>query len=923
MRDEQAECGTGKSMKRARLLGIALLGALAAGGLPAFADAPSAAAAAPPPLSAEKAAPSIASSYGSGDFGEWGADQWGLPAYHYAADEATDPDAKQAELEGGTQAQHQVGNEDIKGMSFNDGYTQLWSQERLAQWANLYEPEHDHYGGGYGYLNVGGKVGSTFYLDHQSDESFQRYFGVGYYRKSMAFQGLNVTEDTVAPFGNDPVLVDDVTITNTTSKPVKASWFEYWDVNPYSMLGGKGVSRGLLSPTWDPSDRTLAVAQYGDDPRDTEPLSIFASALNGAAPTYETSASSFFGSGTRAIPAEVASDQLSQTIAAPNAPGATGSTLFVLRTPVSLGRGKSVTLRYVYGMAHPGEIPGLVARYAGKPRAENESELQWRASLPKADFGSSYTWVARELEWDAYLLRSATVDEEPCGEHTITQGGYYQYLDGLNLGERSWDHYELPMIYSDPALAREILLYTVNFQPPGAPQDAQLPYGSGPFCERVDLGTSNDLDFWLLNAAAEYGLATRDLSFFHSQAPFYAGASSGTVWEHLKWAFEHAESQRGPNGEYLMGSTGDWSDFSTEFMQMTESTLVTAQMAYALPRLAQLARLMGEGSFAEALDAAGAKDLQVLRGQWTGRGWYSRGYSGTSQVGKGVIFEEPQPWAILAGAPTPEQDETLQANIHRYLDGYGAPGGPTKIGTAIIPGYNDPGVTEHGPQPFLAEVPGLPSIYDEDPPTNTLSGSDEWPGGTWFDPNGWLTWAYAKLEGTLPGAVEDAWSEYLRNTLADHATAWPNHWAGTISVDDACYGYYSAKPENCGIGLSTGFDGEITEQPTWMVMDAVDLAGVTPDEGGYEIKPHLPMSTFDIRFPQVGVAQQEGTIRGYLTTSGGSLTMRVAPPPGVQAAEAVAYAGKKQVPSAVVGGLVQFTLKTRAGKPADWAVSRP
>src|SRR5947208_10306267 len=62
---------------------------------------------------------------------------------------------------------------------------------------------------------------------------------------------------------------------------------------------------------------------------------------------------------------------------------------------------------------------------------------------------------------------------------------------------------------------------------------------------------------------------------------------------------------------------------------------------------------------------------------------------------------------------------------------------------------------------------------------------------------------------------------------------------------------------------------------------------------------------------------------GYLTTSGGSLTMRVAPPPAVSAAQAVAYAGTKQVPTSVVGGLVQFTLKTSAGKVADWAVSGP
>ena len=51
-----------------------------------------------------------------------------------------------------------------------------------------------------------------------------------------------------------------------------------------------------------------------------------------------------------------------------------------------------------------------------------------------------------------------------------------------------------------------------------------------------------------------------------------------------------------------------------------------------------------------------------------------------------MIFEEPQPWAILAGAPSPDQAATLAANIHRFLDGYGAPGGPAQYGTRSVAG---------------------------------------------------------------------------------------------------------------------------------------------------------------------------------------------------------------------------------------------
>jgi hypothetical protein len=876
---------------------------------------------APAPLSGDTAPADIASSYGSGHFGQWQIDQWGLPAYNYTDDEPTDPDAAQAELAGGRQAQHQLGNDRIKGAAFNDGYTQFWDQDLLSQWANLYQPSDRHYAGGYGYLNVDGKVGSTLYLDHPTDEQFQRSFGVGYYRKQITFEGVHVREDTYAPFGNDPVLLDDVTLTNTTSGPLTTSWFEYWDVNPFDQSLNDDTNRGLSIPSWNAASNTLSVAQFGGDARDTSPLSIFAASLSGAPVDWDTSVSSFFGNGSRAVPAEVAGDRLGKSLALPNLPGHPGNTLFAFRAPVTLAPGQSVTLRYVYGMAHPAQIAGLVAKYRADAGAENGSERAWKTYLPRADFGAKYRWVARELQWDAYLLRSSTVYDERCGEHTITQGGYYEYGDGYNLGTRSWLHYELPILYSDPDLAREIIDYSLKFQPPGGAAAAQLPYGTGPLCERIDLGTSNDLDFWLLNAAAEYGLATRDLAFFHSKVPFYGGLTSTTVWDHLKLAFEHAQTYLGPHGDYLMGTTGDWSDFSTELEQMTESTLVLAQLTYAYPRLAQLADLYGDTAFAAQLRAAAAKNMAALRAQWTAQGWYSRGYSGVKQVGSGVIFEEPQPWAILAGAPTRAQATTLVANIHRYLDGDGAPGGPTKIGSTIVPGLDDPGVTEHGPLPDAGPIT-LPEPFGTLLPNSPLAGADEWPGGVWFDPNGWLTWALGSLQGEVPGAVADAWSEYLRNTLATHATAFPDHWAGTISVDDVCYGYYSAHPDQCGNGLSTSYDGQITEQPTWMVMDAIDLAGVTPVSDGYDVTPHLPMTRFSLRDGDVGVARAPGVLRGYVTpVAAGRLVMHVAPPPGAgPRARVQAYAGGRPVRSRRAGGLIVFTLPTVAGRPADWAV---
>jgi hypothetical protein len=307
-----------------------------------------------------------------------------------------------------------------------------------------------------------------------------------------------------------------------------------------------------------------------------------------------------------------------------------------------------------------------------------------------------------------------------------------------------------------------------------------------------------------------------------------------------------------------------------------------------------------------------------MRREWTGKGWYSRGYSGAKQVGSGVIFEEPQPWAILAGVPSADQAKTLVGNIRRYLDAVGAPaaaGGPARIGTAMSPSRLDPDVHEIGP--VGTAVAPLPPSAEALFPPSSLAHAAQWPGGVWFDLNGNLTWAYGTLDGVVPGARALAWDEYTRNTLANHATVYPDHWQGTISVDDVCHAHYSPQPEMCGTGLSSAYDGQITEQPTWMVMDAIRLAGITPTQGGLDIAPHLPFRRFSLRMPQVGIASEKGRMRGYLRrVARGPLTLTVHVPAGVALRRVRTWSGAKRVRHTVSGRVVRFTITG-----TDWAVT--
>jgi hypothetical protein len=359
----------------------------------------------------------------------------------------------------------------------------------------------------------------------------------------------------------------------------------------------------------------------------------------------------------------------------------------------------------------------------------------------------------------------------------------------------------------------------------------------------------------------------------------------------------------------VTGATGDWSDFSTQYMQMTESMLVSAQLAYVYPRMAELADLRGDHAFATQLRARASELRLTLAGQWTGLGWYARGYSGNNQIGHGAIFEEPQPWAILAGIPKARQATTLVQNVRRFLDGIGAPAavrGPDRIGTSLSPARSDPGVTElTNPE---AGVGDNNAVYQ---------------GGSWFAVNGWLTWALGSLDGLVPNAKAYAFDELRRNTLANHADVFPNHWNGTISVDDVCWSFYSSDPSMCSNGGSTRYDGQIMHQPAWALWDVVKLAGIQPTEEGYSIAPQLPFASHSISLPRVGVAVTPSAIRGFITPeAGGVLRMRITLPANARGVGVVTWAGGRRVKhSGPWRGTVTFQLPTLANRRADWAVT--
>ena len=328
---------------------------------------------------------------------------------------------------------------------------------------------------------------------------------------------------------------------------------------------------------------------------------------------------------------------------------------------------------------------------------------------------------------------------------------------------------------------------------------------------------------------------------------------------------------------------------------------------YAYPRLAELADLRGDHAFAAQLrDARRRAARRSCAREWTGKGWYSRGYNGTKQIGTGAIFGEPQPWAVLAGVPRPRRARTLVANIRRFLAGVGAPaglGGPARIGSAKSPAERDPACHRAPPPAADLKSDGAAHVARRDLVRHQR---------------------LAHVGAGRPGRGRAGGGALrLGRVHAQHARracrCLPRHWDGTISVDDACNAYYARSPARCGILLFDDYQGQITEQPTWMVMNAINLAGARATRAGFEIDPHL-RGRFSLRFARVGVARGANALRGYLRVARRErLRLRVRVPAGVRHVRA--WAAGQAVTSRRAGRFVTFTLPARPGRAADWAVT--
>ncbi|KAL6414294.1 hypothetical protein AUP68_00812 [Ilyonectria robusta] len=724
-------------------------------------------------------------SYGSNYFGKWIYDDFGNPAFQYTCDQRRDQKAETPVNKGlldPTEHIHQVGNDRLVVIASNHGYVQVRQDEGGPKFLNCVSPERAQFGGGIGYLTDGTETLSTFYGQNTEPRNFERVFGMGYYQKKVTGQRLSVDQVIHTPFGDDPVVLSQVTIRNLSREDIPSvRWVEYWGCHQYQFsfrlymlaqahktsvadlrhqFGDRfknsfsqidDQDTGLInnksylgdsaeeSAVWEAlkpvlaANPTMFAGGAVSDPADHRvafddlcPPKTFLASLDAPADAVSAHGETFFGSGGPENPSGLQAGLVTDVS------DAGPSSAMLLQRNFSLGVGESRTLFFLYGY--------------------------------------------NMCETDAPVR--ALVDKYS------QEGAQYVYVMGNNSSSRDPLQHALPLVYSDPQICKEVLRYTLKMVRP----DGSIPYGmvghGMPMPTIMD--DASDIPLFLLWLASEYVLATRDAAFLDevmSTYPLYAGSQSKASVLHLLQAvYECMHNKIGTGTHGLFRQLqDDWNDAvvtiwvpeanRSECVRDGESVPNSAMAAYTFDNYAQMLQYVDRNSKAASLaalqqladTATRQADIhrEATRRTWTGK-WFKRAWLGskTGWIGERNIWLEPQPWAMISGAADDEMTTTLVESIDTLLRQ------PSTLGAMQQNGSGEAMANNRKRSPGMSVN-----------------------GGLWPALNVLLVWALARK-----GFDSMAWDEWKRNSLARHAEVYPDVWYGTWSSLDSINSSFNERP---------------------------------------------------------------------------------------------------------------------------------
>jgi len=315
----------------------------------------------------------------------------------------------------------------------------------------------------------------------------------------------------------------------------------------------------------------------------------------------------------------------------------------------------------------------------------------------------------------------------------------------------------------------------------------------------------SDDALWLPITVANFVYETGDVGYLDEVLP-YADHDEGTVFDHLTAALTFSLTHRGDNG-LVQGLAADWND-CLQFGTTGESMFSTFLLANGLRITRELAEQSGRPAEAHWCAARLAEIQPAIDAAWDGE-WFIRGISstgvalGSHMADEGKIYLEPNVWAAISGAASPERARSAMDAVHTHL--------ASEHGVALC----DP--------PHTKPMPGIGLSLLVFPPGHKENG------GIFCHANSWAIVAEAML-GRGDRAYE-YYRAYLPARYNDHAEV--------HQVEPYVYCQFTHGPRSPRFGQAR--NPWLTGTASWTYIGVTQyILGIRPVLAGLTVDPCIP-----------------------------------------------------------------------------------
>ena len=352
-----------------------------------------------------------------------------------------------------------------------------------------------------------------------------------------------------------------------------------------------------------------------------------------------------------------------------------------LHFSVSLEPGQESCAAFLLGQKNVFEAREILKRYQDVKKVTDQEEAEliryWHGELENLKINTpDQKFDAMINTWNAFQCFTTFVWSRAASLVYCGERNGYGYRDTVQDIQG--------IMHLDPELARKQLTFMLS---------AQVHHGAGlPLVKYTHNAGHEDTPeqdsyvketghpsyraddaLWLFPTVYKYVAETGNTAYLDEVIPF-ADQDSGTVREHLKRAIHFSMTHLGPH-DMPAGLHADWNDCLV-LGAKGESTFVAFQLYYALNIMKEFCK--DEPDYVQYLTETADKLLKILNEKCFEGDRFIRGFRDTGDVigsakdREANMWLNPQTWAVISRAATPEQAEIiLQTAFEKLNTPYG------------------------------------------------------------------------------------------------------------------------------------------------------------------------------------------------------------------------------------------------------------